>query len=56
MPTDVYKRQSYKGENPLVQLRDSQIDFARAEVIKNNEHIPLTAKEHDLLLSLIHIS
>ena len=45
-------RRSYKGENPLVQLRDSQIDFARAEVIKNNEHIPLTAKEHDLLSAL----
>lgn len=45
-------RRSYKDENPLVQLKNSQIDFSRAEVIKNNEHIPLTAKEHDLLSAL----
>lgn len=45
-------RRSYKGENPIVQLKNSQIDFSRAEVIKNNEHIPLTAKEHDLLSAL----
>lgn len=42
-------KRSYKLENPLVQLKYSQIDFSRAEVIKNNKHIPLTAKEHDLL-------
>lgn len=45
-------RRSYKDENPIVQLKNSQIDFFRAEVIKNNEHIPLTAKEHDLLSAL----
>lgn len=45
-------RRSYKNENPLVQLHDSQIDFSRAEVIKNNERIPLTAKEHQLLSAL----
>lgn len=45
-------RRSYKGENPLVQLQDSWIDFCRAEVIKNDEHIPLTAKEYDLLSAL----
>lgn len=45
-------RRSYKNENPIVQLKNSQIDFSRAEVIKNNEHIPLTAKEHDLLSAL----
>ena len=45
-------RRSYKDENPLVYLHDSQIDFSRAEVIKNEEHIPLTAKEHDLLSAL----
>ena len=28
-------RRSYKAENPLVKLRDSEIDFERAEVIKN---------------------
>lgn len=42
-------RRSYRGENPLVELKNSQIDFSSAEVIKNNQHIPLTAKEHDLL-------
>ena len=45
-------RRSYKDENPLVYLQNSQIDFSRAEVIKNDEHIPLTAKEHDLLCAL----
>lgn len=45
-------RRSYKDENPLVKLHGSQIDFSRAEVIKNGEHIPLTAKEHDLLSAL----
>lgn len=45
-------RRSYKGECPRVKLRHSQIDFASAEVIKENEHIPLTAKEHDILSAL----
>ena len=45
-------RRCYKGENPVVQLSGSQIDFDRAEVIKENEHLPLTAKEHDILLAL----
>lgn len=45
-------RRSYKAENPLVKLRDSEIDFERAEVIKNGEHISLTAKEHDILAAL----
>lgn len=47
-------RRTYKGENPLVKLHGSEIDFARATVIKNGEQIPLTAKEHDLLLALYH--
>lgn len=42
-------RRTYKGENPLVKLQNSDIDFDRAEVIKNGEHIALTAKEHDIL-------
>ncbi|HIU02988.1 MAG TPA: response regulator transcription factor [Candidatus Onthocola gallistercoris] len=42
-------RRCYKGENPLVRLSGSQIDFDRAEVIKGKEHLPLTAKEHDIL-------
>lgn len=45
-------RRTYREENPLVKLRDSEIDFSRAEVIKNGEHIPLTAKEHELLAAL----
>ena len=47
-------RRCYKDENPLVQLQNSQIDFARAEVIKSGMHIPLTAKEHRLLWALYH--
>lgn len=45
-------RRSYKDENPLVKLQNSEIDFARAEVIKSGEHITLTAKEHDILSAL----
>lgn len=37
-------RRSYKDENPIVKLSGSEIDFDRAEVIKNGEHIALTAK------------
>ncbi|WP_071705171.1 response regulator transcription factor [Murdochiella vaginalis] len=46
-------RRSYKGESPVVKLKYSQINFSAAEVIKDNEHIPLTAKEHDVL-SVLH--
>lgn len=45
-------RRSYKDESPLVKLKNSEIDFTRAEVIKNGEHIPLTAKEYELLSAL----
>ena len=45
-------RRCYKKENPLVRLKGSSIDFERAEVVKGDEHIPLTAKEHDILLAL----
>lgn len=45
-------RRNYKNENPLIKLSDSEIDFDRAEVIKNGEHISLTAKEHDILVAL----
>jgi len=45
-------RRCYKDEGPLVKLRDSEIDFDRAEVVKNGERIPLTAKEHELLSAL----
>lgn len=43
---------SYKGENPLVQLAASQVDFDRALVIRDGESIPLTAKEYELLSAL----
>lgn len=45
-------RRCYKNENPLVQLSGCQIDFERAQVIKNGERLPLTAKEHEILLVL----
>ncbi len=45
-------RRYYKDEDPLVQLSGSQIDFARAEVIKNGQHLPMTAKEYDILQAL----
>lgn len=45
-------RRSYKEENPFVKLQNSEIDFDCAEVIKNGEHIALTAKEHDILAVL----
>lgn len=45
-------RRSYKAEKPLVKLHDSAIDFERAEVIRDGEHIPPTAKEHDILAAL----
>lgn len=42
-------RRSYKSDNPLVKLHDSEIDFERAQIIKNGKHIALTAKEYELL-------
>lgn len=45
-------RRTYKEEKTLVALKGSEIDFSRAEVIKDGVHIPLTAKEHDLLSAL----
>lgn len=49
-------RRTYKAENPLVKLQGSEIDFERAEVIKNGEHIMLTAKEYELLSALYRAS
>ena len=45
-------RRTYKDENPLVTLKNSQIDFSRAEILKDGKHIPLTAKEYDPLSAL----
>lgn len=50
--TGIILRRYYKGESPIVPLAGSQIDFDRAEVIKDNAHLALTAKEHDILLAL----
>ncbi len=45
-------RRCYKEDAPLIKLEESTVDFSRAEVIKGNEVIPLTAKEHALLETL----
>lgn len=45
-------RRTYKDENPLVKLSGSEIDFERAEVIKDGARIQLTAKEFELLSAL----
>lgn len=45
-------RRSYKNENPIVKLSGSEIDFDRAEVIRNGKRIALTAKEHVILAAL----
>lgn len=45
-------RRCYKEESPLVRLAACQIDFERAEVLKEGQHLPLTAKEFALLQAL----
>lgn len=45
-------RRSYRHENPLVMLKSCQIDFERAEVVKGELSIPLTAKEFAILGAL----
>ena len=42
-------RRCYKDDTPVIHLANSIIDLSRAEVIKQGEHIPLTAKEHTVL-------
>lgn len=42
-------RRCYKEDSPVIKLTDCIIDLSRAEVIKNGEHIPLTAKEYTLI-------
>lgn len=42
-------RRSYKDECPRVRLAACELDFERAEVLKGEEHLPLTAKEFELL-------
>ena len=45
-------RRCYKEDSPLIELHDCKIDLANAQVIKNDEVLPLTAKEHDILAVL----
>ena len=45
-------RRSYRNENPLVELKGCQIDFDRAEVVKDGEKVALTAKEFEILGAL----
>lgn len=45
-------RRTYKEENPVLHLAACRVDFDRAEVLRGESHIPLTAKEHALLLAL----
>ncbi len=45
-------RRCYREENAQVHLRGSVIDFDRAEVKRNGESLPLTAKEFELLQAL----
>lgn len=42
-------RRCYKEENPFVKLKNSEIDFDRAEVIKDSKRLTLTAKEYEIL-------
>lgn len=41
-------KRSYK-DNCLIKLKNCTVDLSNARVIKNDEIIPLTAKEHDIL-------
>ena len=45
----VILKRCYKNESNLVYLKSCTLDFDRAEVIRDKEHIALTAKEFDLL-------
>lgn len=45
-------RRYYKAERSLVCLANSQIDFTKAEVIRDGSRIPLTAKEYEILQAL----
>ena len=46
-------RRCYKEDSSLIELHDCKIDLANAQVIKNDEVLPLTAKEHDILEVLV---
>ena len=42
-------RRSYKNEKPVIELAACSVDFDKAEVNKQGEVIPLTAREHAIL-------
>lgn len=42
----------YKEETPLIALDGCQIDFARAQVVKEGKYLTLTAKEYVILQTL----
>ena len=48
----VILRRCYKEEQPVVRLSGCTVDFERAQVIKGEEKLPLTAKEFALLSAL----
>ena len=43
-------RRCYREDSPLIELHDCKIDLANAQVIWEDKILPLTAKEHDILL------
>lgn len=45
-------RRTYKEDAPLVVLEDCTVDFSRAEIRRDGQVLPLTAKEHALLSTL----
>ncbi len=48
----VIMRRCYKNTPMLVELAHCRIDFEQARVIRNGEHIQITAKEREVLLAL----
>lgn len=45
-------RRTYKDDDPVLKLDGCTVDFEKAEVKKGNKVLPLTAKEHDILMTL----
>lgn len=45
-------RRCYKEDQPIIRLAACVIDLGKAEVVKQEKHIPLTAKEVELLQAL----
>ena len=48
----VILRRCYKKEDSLVRLADCSLDFQRAEVVRGEDSLPLTAKEFEILSAL----